>query len=535
MNMSEGGDSGSRPEAQGAEAPKPVAAYFRTIFAAIFGVAICAALAVWFLREPAASEGPAASSALQAARSGDPAARARAIRDVTQVGLAESKTSIPAMIEVLGDADDFIRVQAADSLGTLGSYAVWARMSGTAVEGADGGTIDAATKALLNSLAKDTKPAVRVAAAGGLRSIAATSPQPARPGRRSKKAGGDAAKAPDPIPSPVDYKTIVAALIAALADQDDTVRAAAASAMGAAGPKISAEPQQQLVAALKDQSAATRAAAGKSIPRFEHGLDPVLPILVRMAANDNQTVHEACMQALHELKRSAISAAAIPALVEALGSTDRQIRIDAISLLTQFGAKAKDAVPGLIAVLNEPLTSDSTTAGGRGGAFVTIYTGPAHLAAKALGEIVPGSPSAGVAVAALSRVVRGAARQRRSSAADALGKFGAAAAPAIPDLIKMLEEADAGKVPASSGDADAAAEALVKIAADPATSKAVVSALRASLRSNSKTSRAAVAAALEQLGPAAAEAAPELEALKNDSDPHIREAASKALEALTRK
>ena len=120
------------------------------------------------------------------------------------------------------------------------------------------------------------------------------------------------------------------------------------------------------------------------------------------------------------------------------------------------------------------------------------------------------------------------------SAADALGNFGRAAQPAIPDLVKMLEQAGDGKNPAVSGDADSAADALAAIAADAPTSKAVVTALSNSLRTSSNASRSAIIAALEQLGPKAATAAPEIEPLKNDPDPRVREAASKALEALAK-
>ena len=117
---------------------------------------------------------------------------------------------------------------------------------------------------------------------------------PARSRRGSKKAeDGTLSKEPAAISSPVDYKTIVAALLSALGDQDDAVRAAAAAALGAAGPKVSPEPQEQLVAALKDQFATTRAAAAKALPRFERGLDPVIPVLVKLAADD-QNVHDAC-------------------------------------------------------------------------------------------------------------------------------------------------------------------------------------------------------------------------------------------------
>ncbi len=70
----------------------------------------------------------------------------------------------------------------------------------------------------------------------------------------------------------------------------------------------------------------------------------------------------------------------------------------------------------------------------------------------------------------------GAARQRRGSAADALGKFGATAAPAITNLVKMLEESSDGKSMTASSDAEAATRALSLIATDASSSKTVLSA-----------------------------------------------------------
>src|SRR5262249_17784296 len=142
---------------------------------------------------------------------------------------------------------------------------------------------------------------------------------------------------------------------------------------------------------------------------------------------------------------SAITAVAVPALVEGLKNTDREIRFFAIKLLARLGAAAKDAVPGLINVLNEPIASDQTTAGG-GRALVTVFTGPAPESAAALGKIAPGTARASDSIAALARVAGAGPHQRRASAANALGEFGPGAAPAIPDLVKMLEEAaaDAG-------------------------------------------------------------------------------------------
>jgi HEAT repeat protein len=531
MNMREDGDDKSPAEMRHPAALHTKFAFFRNSVLVVVAAGTCVLIAVWLLREPVASQSPAESGVPRALRSGDPGTRTQALRDIAQSGMADCAKSIPAVVEAMSDAEWSVRAEAAQSLGMLGSYAVWAKMSGVASAGSDDEPLNAASKALLTALANDGDSAVRAAAAGSLGNIAATSPRPPTSKGASKKGGKGSATAP--VKSPVDYNAIVAALITALGDQDDAVRAAAAAAMGAAGPKVSPEPPPQLVAALKDPSAVTRAAAGAALPGFERGLDPILPTLIRLARENDPTVHQACVGALNKIKKTAISPAAVPALIEGLDNPDKQVRIQAISLLARFGQAAKDAVPRLIAVLDEPLASDGTTMGGGRSALVR-FTGPAHEAAKALGEIVPGSPLADTSVAALSRVVRGEARQRRASAADALGKFGAAAAPAIPDLVKMLEQANDGQSRTASIDAEAASSALGQIAADASTTKTVLIALKEALHSGPKTSRVAVIEAIGELGTKAATAAPEIEALKNDPDPNVQKAATEALHALGR-
>ncbi len=96
----------------------------------------------------------------------------------------------------------------------------------------------------------------------------------------------------------------------------------------------------------------------------------------------------------------------------------------------------------------------------------------------------------------------------------------------------MLEDADTDKISAASRDADVAAKTLAEIAADPPSSDAVISALRNSLHSGAKKSRAAVVGAIAQLGSKAATAAPDIQAFEKDPDPNVQAAAVKALEAL---
>jgi HEAT repeat protein len=164
--------------------------------------------------------------------------------------------------------------------------------------------------------------------------------------------------------------------------------------------------------------------------------------------------------------------------------------------------------------------------------LVTVFTGPAHEAAIALGKIAPGTARASESIAALARVARAGPHQRRASAADALGEFGPSAAPAIPDLVKMLEEGATDNGLTAATEVQSAVRALTRIAADETSAPAVVNALMRSLQSDAKKSRSAVIVALRQLGTKASAAAPAIDALKNDPDPDVRAAATKALDSL---
>ena len=249
------------------------------------------------------------------------------------------------------------------------------------------------------------------------------------------------------------------ALLAALGDKDDEVRSAAATALGGAGPLLKATPPEPLVAALADRSAATRAAAAKALANFPSGLDPIIPTLIRMSASDAPRVHQACAEPLQLIKRSAYSAAAVPALIEALKDRDRDVRLQVILLLEPLGREAADAIPAFIATLSEPLDSDRTVGRGGTGPMMSVVTGPAHEAAHALGKIAPATNAAGKAIDALTAVVRSGPVQRKASAADALGEFGPSASAAVPRLIELLKEAEPGESSKPSRNREAAAKA----------------------------------------------------------------------------
>jgi hypothetical protein len=83
----------------------------------------------------------------------------------------------------------------------------------------------------------------------------------------------------------------------------------------------------------------------------------------------------------------------------------------------------------------------------------------------ALGRIAPGTKSTGDAIAALHGLlrIRPAEANFQIAAADALGDFGPAAEPAVPDLIQIMKESS-GEEGANPQVMSTAARALVRIA-----------------------------------------------------------------------
>jgi HEAT repeat protein len=501
-------------------------------------IALISCVALWRLSRDWRPGRDALTEVIDALGSSSPAERGNAVRQLSQLGMSDIPRALPPLIKLFDDSDARVRAQAAGALGILGSYAVYSQGSDARSGGSDEAFPGTALTALLTALAQDQDRSVRAAAAGALRNICATKVARSSAGKGSakgsKKGSGPPAEAAPPAGRPpLEYDRIVDALVAALRDPDEHVRAAAAEAMGAAGPKIAAAPPEPLVAALVEPSPLVRAATVSALPNFAD-CGPVLPMLINLAASEESEVREACTVALGKLRPPAITGKNVPALIDGLKNPDRDVQTKVIALLSRLGPDARPAIPALILALKSPLESDHLALGGPGGAASSVYAGPAHDSAKLLGKIARGTSAAAQAIAALSEVVRSGPPQRRSSAAEALGEFGPSAAAAVPDLIELLKATDPPNLTAPTHNGEAAAEALAKIApgADPAVAKAAAAALKFALAAPSRDTRAASIHALKRFGANAADAVPAIKALLDDSDPQVRNAASETLKSL---
>ena len=143
-----------------------------------------------------------------------------------------------------------------------------------------------------------------------------------------------------------------------------------------------------------------------------------------------------------------------------------------------------------------------------------------------VGQIAPGTPFAGEAVAVLTEVVRAGRNFQPERAAQVLGDFGPVAEPALPELVKF-----ARKTMTTHGTAGPRAiEALGRIAPGTKSADDVVTVLLEALHSENMAARRAAIEVLPKFGNAAARAIPALRALLDDPDASIRSAAAAVLE-----
>jgi HEAT repeat protein len=507
------------------------------------GALLWTARLVWESRHPAV----AAARGLTAATPSD---RLTAVRDLTAAGITDNAIAIPRLTPALRDQDAGVRIAAVESMGLLITHAIKGRVNENESR--------AAVVDLLASL-KDPEANVRIAAINVLANIRTAAP--AVPRQAPKKA--EVASAPMVEPkvmiaamtglladpdatvrtaalrglweaSATDPAAGLAPSTLSLKDEDAGVRSAAANAVGQlighAVKNRSAEDQARaaaadLLAALKDPQANVRQAAiqalmtvsttspGGSRPQSNQDAKASAPPIdagtlaadfTESLGDREPTVRSAAIRALGRLKPAVIPATAVPLLVSALKNGESDVRYEddqyeIISLLSKLGSKADTAIPAFIAALKAPADTDRGKTTGPGAVLANTFTGPAYVAADALGAIAPRSSFASKAVTALAEVVASGPSGRRPVAASALEQFGAEAGPAVPALVKMLR--DTAPPDARSDYGSSAARALGKIAPGTPSAALAVPALTEALKSKSAETREAATNALERFNP----------------------------------
>jgi HEAT repeat protein len=513
------GDDGLEPGSPGNKTNLAVRPHSRVrlaIMLAVCGGAIYwAGSAVWEHAHPSVAMA-------RALRSTDPDQRLTAIREMSALGPDESGAALKSLLPALADPVGAVRSTAAEALGRVATIAVTA--------GKDPEAARAAVTGLFAAL-KDPDASVRLEAAGAVATLAeiASGTSGRAPGRGKAKTAQSTTR----LPSVIDLRAVVAALLELLGDPDIEVRRIALLGLGKVAPKVSDNPPQAVFAAIEDESPMIREAALTASAGFPRDLDALIPALLRHAEHDDPMVQAACIRALGRIKPSAISPAVSPALIAGLKSRGRDVRLHLVSLIGRISPDPRLTVPALIAVLREADESDQQRMAGQ--MMMIAYAGPAQEAAQVLGRIAPGTPAAGQAISALTEVVQSGPQKRRAAAAKALVQFGRSASGAVAGLVALLQEAATGKQ--LSEDGPSAARALGQIAPGTAEADKAVAALAAVLQSDWAPIREAAVKAIasfkqDQAGLPGV--LPKLRELhEKDKVPAIRAAAEAALEKLT--
>ena len=363
-----------------------------------------------------------AVAALRAALS-DPVAAVRvaAVRSLGEVGPGAG-AAVSDLFARLKDADETVRCAAAEALGRVGD--------------------DAAVPLLAAELA-DPSPAIRVAAVRALGAFR----EAARPAVKAlvpllqdadddvRRAAGDAIGGMGQLTNGA-----ARALATGLASTDAQVQAMTAEGIGNIG-EAAAAVAPALAAALDSDNDRVRAKAAEALGKIGEGAAPTaVPKLIRALRDSDNWVTALAAEALGEMGDA--GGAAVPALVRSLRHANPLVRANAAEALGKMGDAAGAAVG--------PLRSAASDADGAVRA----------ASLRALGCVAPGRESA-----AFVAGLKDAEPRVRAAAAEALGKAGTGAADLLPLLDDPSDEVKSEVVaalPRAGGDAPAVVAGLCR-------------------------------------------------------------------------
>ncbi len=374
---------------------------------------------------------------------------------------------MPALIGGLADPEPRNSAAAAEALVTV--------IQGIRISGSEPGKLRDVVPALIAVL-RDPRPNVRLRVSQALSNIAIIWQGP---------------------PGIIDVDAITAALGEMAGDRDAEVRLAAVRGLSMLDSPLTDEPQPCLLAALEDESEDVRIAAAMGLGQLSRrGLIRLLPSLVRSLEAARPEVRPAYLEVLKHMRPSGYSQDPardmVLALIAALGSRDREVRCQILSSLGEFGPDAREAIPAMLAVLDE-----------------TDEGKPVDR---------PAVPSASDPVAAAATALARVAGMTMQYGPDGPTKV-AAAAEAVPPLLKLLESPVAGR-------RSATVNALRAFEHNDALNAALIT----SCRDHDATVRAAAVSGLWSGEPRFRSRA--LEAIRHaleDDSPKVRAAAATAL------
>lgn len=216
--------------------------------------------------------------------------------------------------------------------------------------------------------------------------------------------------------------TIVKGLVDASKAKDYNVRVIALGALAKTKDK-SVVPD--IVAALSDDNTSVKRAAARALSKFPGAAPAAVPKLITLLDVHDPLVQAYAVTALSEYGSKAKDA--VPKLTEFVGGDDTILRQKSAWCLGKIGADAKPATKALAKGVSN------------GTPLVRCYC------AHALGAIGPGIEDA-VVIASLTRALNSSSLELRKSSAWALGRIGAPAKSARTALELALRDADDEKI-----------------------------------------------------------------------------------------
>lgn len=319
---------------------------------------------------------------------------------------------------------------------------------------------------------------------------------------------------------------VIQALLTMLKNEDESVRSAAAEALGQLGEKAATKLVfQALLAALEDKNWYVRHRAAKSLGQLgeKAAIKPVIQALLATLKDEDYPVQNITARALGQLGKTAATEPVIQVLLVALKNEDKSVRSGAAEALGQIGEKAatEPVVQALLVALNDEEK------------ICTILDGTARactigeVAANSLGELGKVTATKFV-VQALLVALKNKNRGVRNITVKALGqlKDNAMTEPILQALLVVLKDKDMYL-------RYDAALALGRLGQKAAT-KSVLQSLLTTLEDEERLVRSAAAKALGQLGETAA-IEPVFHVLLKDEDLFTRGAAAEALGQLAEK
>jgi HEAT repeat protein len=437
----------------------------------------------WAARSLWESQHPAYGAAL-GLRARSPSDRVDAIRLLVQTGIGDTEVAIPPLIATLTDPEPEVRVGACEALGQL--------VCGAVKPGPSADAVRAASSALIGSL-KDPKPDVRIAALKALDAIVSFTGS-AGSIDRDRVFGAASEMLGDPdadvciaalgaLGSTARKVTTAppAALTANLANESSGVRMAAIGALACfqrdldrwipsvfevlereddsrvrnasmralsqlRPPTYSAAALPALVKALSSRYRDIRSCASGLLGVLGHEACPAIPNLIETMSYQIDTtmvgpgkVHPGgwdpawgAAWALGKIAPGTKSAdEVIEALTEIVRTGHPYRRVAAAHALGEFDTAAVEAVPALISVIQENAATKAAFADGA-------------YAATALGRIAVGTPMADAAVTSLTEALQAESEYTRQEAINAIVRFEAKAAVAVPRLRALVNDPDIG-------------------------------------------------------------------------------------------